>query len=183
MPKKGDIVGEKYELVRLIGEGGMGSVFEARHVEIALGDFRAAVVFIDLDRRGVRVSFRHPALGTRCDTADHDAVDEIKGFKGPVQGLAGVILHRHTFRYDNRITDLDDKFGCCGPDFFCAGVELDIGIATGVHRFGHGPGFAGRGRLRGLGLGRGGCLQPVAQFLLPQHSSMRLKRTFGVVLA
>ena len=31
MPKPGDLINGKYRLVRLIGDGGMGSVFEARH--------------------------------------------------------------------------------------------------------------------------------------------------------
>ena len=30
-PKPGDLINGKYRLVRLIGDGGMGSVFEARH--------------------------------------------------------------------------------------------------------------------------------------------------------
>jgi serine/threonine-protein kinase len=33
-PKPGDVVAGKYELVRVIGRGGMGSVFEARHVAL-----------------------------------------------------------------------------------------------------------------------------------------------------
>ena len=41
--KAGDVVDGKYELVRLIGEGGMGSVFEARHLEIGR---RAALKFL-----------------------------------------------------------------------------------------------------------------------------------------
>ncbi|HWP08040.1 MAG TPA: serine/threonine-protein kinase [Polyangiaceae bacterium] len=40
MPEPGDLIGGKYRIVRLIGDGGMGSVFEARHeglrVEVAL---------------------------------------------------------------------------------------------------------------------------------------------------
>ena len=31
LPRAGDLIGSKYRIVRLIGDGGMGSVFEARH--------------------------------------------------------------------------------------------------------------------------------------------------------
>ena len=43
MPQIGDILSQKYELVRLLGEGGMGAVFEARHVLIGK---RLAVKFL-----------------------------------------------------------------------------------------------------------------------------------------
>ena len=43
---EGELVAGKYELVRLIGRGGMGSVWEGRHVTLGT---RVACKFIDAD--------------------------------------------------------------------------------------------------------------------------------------
>ncbi len=47
--KVGETIDEKYELVRLLGRGGMGSVFEARHVELGR---RVALKFLNPDTAG-----------------------------------------------------------------------------------------------------------------------------------
>jgi serine/threonine-protein kinase len=36
LPRAGDLIGGKYRIVRLIGDGGMGSVFEARHESLGM---------------------------------------------------------------------------------------------------------------------------------------------------
>jgi len=43
MPQIGEVVSEKYELVRLLGKGGMGTVWEARHTQIGK---RVAIKFL-----------------------------------------------------------------------------------------------------------------------------------------
>lgn len=43
MPKKGDILDEKYRLIKSIGKGGMGEIFEAEHAELGK---RVAVKFL-----------------------------------------------------------------------------------------------------------------------------------------
>ena len=49
----GDIIDEKYELLRLLGEGGMGRVYEARHLVI---DKRVALKCLHSDRADDRLS-------------------------------------------------------------------------------------------------------------------------------
>jgi serine/threonine-protein kinase len=44
----GDLIDEKYELIRLLGEGAMGSVFEGRHVSIGR---RVALKFLHRDHK------------------------------------------------------------------------------------------------------------------------------------
>lgn len=44
MPEAGDIVSARYELVRLLGQGGMGQVWEARHIHIGN---RVAIKFLN----------------------------------------------------------------------------------------------------------------------------------------
>lgn len=46
LPRPGDVIDEKYEIIKLIGEGGMGVVFEARHVRLG---------------HAVALKFLHPA--------------------------------------------------------------------------------------------------------------------------
>ena len=49
-PREGDLINGKYRLVRLIGDGGMGSVFEARHEHLGTA---------------VALKFLHPDLAKR----------------------------------------------------------------------------------------------------------------------
>ena len=49
-PQQGDLINGKYRLVRLIGDGGMGSVFEARHEYLGTA---------------VPLKFLHPELAAR----------------------------------------------------------------------------------------------------------------------
>jgi serine/threonine protein kinase len=51
----GKVLDRKYKLVRLIGQGGMGSIWEARHTRI---------------HRRVAVKVMHPALGSNTDTVE-----------------------------------------------------------------------------------------------------------------
>ncbi len=50
LPRPGDVIDEKYEITKLIGEGGMGVVFEARHVrlghDVALKFLHPAAVLV-----------------------------------------------------------------------------------------------------------------------------------------
>jgi eukaryotic-like serine/threonine-protein kinase len=50
LPKPGDLVGGKYRVVRVIGDGGMGTVYEARHEHLG---------------SQVALKFLHPDLGAR----------------------------------------------------------------------------------------------------------------------
>jgi serine/threonine-protein kinase len=50
-PLLGTVLGESYELVRAIGEGGMGRVYEARHQRLASKRFAVKVLHADLARQ------------------------------------------------------------------------------------------------------------------------------------
>ncbi|HKU41646.1 MAG TPA: serine/threonine-protein kinase [Polyangiales bacterium] len=55
-PLLGTVVGESYEIVRVIGEGGMGRVYEARHVRLPGKRFAVKVLHADLARQPEVVS-------------------------------------------------------------------------------------------------------------------------------
>jgi serine/threonine protein kinase len=55
-PLLGTVLGESYELVRAIGEGGMGRVYEARHQRLASKRFAIKVLHADLARQNDVVS-------------------------------------------------------------------------------------------------------------------------------
>lgn len=59
MPNVGDRIDDKYELTRLIGEGGMGTVFEANHVRIR--------------NKKVAIKFLHADIAS-----DHEALERFK---------------------------------------------------------------------------------------------------------
>lgn len=51
-PAEGDLVAERYRIVRLLGEGGMGAVYEAEHVQL---------------KKRVALKWLHPAASMRSD--------------------------------------------------------------------------------------------------------------------
>jgi serine/threonine protein kinase len=55
-PLLGTVLGDSYEIVRVIGEGGMGRVYEARHQRLITKRFAIKVLHSDLARQGDVVS-------------------------------------------------------------------------------------------------------------------------------
>src|ERR1700755_1951008 len=55
-PLLGTVLGDSYELTRMIGEGGRGRVYEARHQRLAGKRFAIKVLHADLARQGDVVS-------------------------------------------------------------------------------------------------------------------------------
>jgi eukaryotic-like serine/threonine-protein kinase len=57
-PGPGSIVAEKFELIKLVGQGGMGSVWTAKHLSLGI---EVALKFIDIDTPELRSRFAHEA--------------------------------------------------------------------------------------------------------------------------
>jgi serine/threonine-protein kinase len=72
-PKPGDLISNKYRVLRLIGEGGMGAVYEGRH-EVLGAPVALKFLHADLARRpGLATRFLQEARVTACIQSPHVA--------------------------------------------------------------------------------------------------------------
>ena len=116
MPSVGDILEGKYRLVRLIGQGGMGSIFEAEHEK--LGKRVAIKVLhsdLSLDESAVRRFEREPRAAA---AVGHRAIVD-------VGGLAGSALHAALW------DDLLDPL-LLPPGGGCSAVEVGARTSRGL---------------------------------------------------
>ncbi len=95
----------------------------------------------------VGMALGHLLGGCLLGAADHHRIDEINDVEVAVEGLAVVVLHRHAFGDDDRVTNGNLELGRSRPDLLFAGIDLHIGVTGRVHCFNNVAALAGCRRL------------------------------------
>ncbi len=85
----GTIVGERHRIVRELGAGGMGRVYEAEHVALRL---RVAVKVLRGDRRSGDLQARFRQEAEAASRVGHPAIVGITDFAAPQSGLAYMVM-------------------------------------------------------------------------------------------
>lgn len=70
-----------------------------------------------------------------CFLLFDQALAEDDRLEGAVQARAGEIVHHHAGGYRHVAADLDCGLWDGGPVFVPTVIHLEIGVATGIHRF------------------------------------------------
>ena len=144
-PMVGRLLGETYRLVRLMGEGGMGAVYEAKHTRL---DKRFAVKMLrdglTMDRDGlVMGSVRHPVTAGRSPgmvppaSARAAATSTCRrSFKSPMEELDGKMRFCLRISEGDREGISEELRGVFGPEHFSTEQPLDsLGDDAGALQF------------------------------------------------
>ncbi|HTQ04697.1 MAG TPA: serine/threonine-protein kinase, partial [Polyangiaceae bacterium] len=134
-PRAGDLIGGKYRLVRLIGDGGMGSVFEARHEGLGMS---VALKFLHEDlaeRPGLTDRFLREARVAATIQSPHVAhVTDVDVGQGGVPYLVMELLAGESLQH---LLDREHKLApAVAIDFalqIAAGLEAAHAVGV-VHR-------------------------------------------------
>ncbi len=108
-PATGDLIGQKYRIVRLIGDGGMGSVYEARHEVLGTS---VALKFLHselTERPGLAQRFLQEARVAAAIQSPHVArVTDVDTAQGGSPYLVMELLHGESLQHLlNRTPELD----------------------------------------------------------------------------
>ncbi|MBC8072535.1 MAG: serine/threonine protein kinase, partial [Deltaproteobacteria bacterium] len=118
----GEIVGGRYRVVRLLGEGGMGRVYEAEHV--LLGQ-RVAIKLLRRDRQSAEHLARFRQEAEAAGRIGHPAIVGVSDFGGRDEGHAYMVME--LLRGESMESWL------ARPGSLRAGLEAIVEVARGLH--------------------------------------------------